>query len=191
MAAKLDDPRLLAPGCSALTPVAEMHANPWFTIRNRAGYFTTEYRLPQVIVLPVVEGNSVVMVQVKRPILADDTWELPAGSTEVGETAEDGARRELREETGITVPDSRPLEAMLPLSNSPNRNPNLLHIFQINLNRDEFDGRGAHDDEIHQVACFGFTDIFKMIASGKIYVSVPIAVIGKYVFEHHTDLIRS
>ena len=40
----------------------------------------TDHEFPQVIILPVVDNDSIVMVKVKRPVINDETLELPAGS---------------------------------------------------------------------------------------------------------------
>ena len=37
------------PACADLTPVTEEHRNPWFAVRDRAGYYTVEYHQQQVI----------------------------------------------------------------------------------------------------------------------------------------------
>jgi len=92
---EIDDPRLFTPQCSSLTPVETVHENPWFTVRNRGGYFTTEYEFPQVVILPVVESHSIVMVRVKRPVINDVSLELPAGSVNENESPVHGAARKL------------------------------------------------------------------------------------------------
>ena len=74
-----------------------VHENPWFSVRNRGGFFTVEYHETQVLVLPVIEDRAVVMVRVKRPVINDMTLELPAGGTEPGEDPERAAVRELAE----------------------------------------------------------------------------------------------
>src|SRR2546421_10247890 len=115
------DPRLTEIQCNGLAPVQTLHENEWFAIRNRGGYYTMEYHLPHVIVLPVVSPSSMVLIRVKRPVVNDDPWELPAGSVEEGESPQKGAARELGEETGIVIEDGSRFVPMPPLSVSPNR----------------------------------------------------------------------
>ena len=91
--------------CTGLQPVETLHENEWFSTRNRGGYYTVEYHQPHVVILPVVNQDSIVLVRVKRPVIDDDPLELPAGCVEAGETPEQGARRELAEETGMRVDD--------------------------------------------------------------------------------------
>jgi ADP-ribose pyrophosphatase len=175
-----DDSRLLKARCIGLLPVETIHHNSWFDVRNRGGYFTTEYHQPQVVVLPVVDEQAVVMVRVKRPVLDDATLELPAGGIRPNETPREGAVRELHEETGIQIGAQR-LLPLTPLSNSPNRNPNLIHIFQAGITLNEYDQRGGFDDEIDDVALYRLDELRKMILDGKIFVGVPLAVLGRFL----------
>jgi hypothetical protein len=41
------DRRLTAVACPDLAPVTTVHENEWFAVRNRGGYFTTEFRSPR------------------------------------------------------------------------------------------------------------------------------------------------
>jgi ADP-ribose pyrophosphatase YjhB (NUDIX family) len=50
----------------------------------------------------VLRGASVLMVRRGRPP-AQGSWSLPGGAQKLGETAEQAARRELAEETGLQV----------------------------------------------------------------------------------------
>jgi len=176
------DRRLTEIACRGLEPAELLHENAWFTVWRRGDYYTAEYRQPQVIVLPVVEDRAIVMVRVKRPILDDTTLELPAGGSESSEAAEDCAARELAEEAGIAVSANR-MVPMPPLAISPNRMPKLCYVFRVEIAQQEFDCRGKHDTEIEKVELIRFDDAVHMIATGRIYVSVPIAVIGTYLMQ--------
>ena len=180
MGTKTDDPRLTSPQCNSLQPVTVSHANAWFSVKNRGGYYTVEYRSSQVIILPIVEDHSMVMVRVKRPVIADSTLELPAGGAKENEEPIDAAVRELFEETGILIKDSSRLHPISPIAGSPNRNPELLHIFQVILSTKEVSNRKEHDQEIEKVEILNFKEVCSKILSGDIYVAVPIAVISRY-----------
>lgn len=99
----LDDPRLVTAQCISLTPVETVHENLWFSVRNRKGYFTIEYNKPQVLILPIVDNNAIVMVMVDRPVVADITLEIPDGGAKDNESPVEAAARELAEETGISI----------------------------------------------------------------------------------------
>jgi len=168
-------------GCSNLQPVKTIHTNDWFTVFNRGGYFTVEYHLPQVITLPLVENQAIVMVRVKRPVLNDTPLELPAGCAEKGELPVEGAIRELAEETGIKINDTNRMIPMPSMAMSPNRTPKLAHVFKINLTQQEFDNRSLHDDEIVNVECIDLEKVAQMMSNGKICVAGVLALLGIYL----------
>jgi len=180
MAPDSNDPRLQVPQCNDLQPIEELFSNDWFTLRNRGGYYTVEPHLPQVIVLPIVNGGSVILVRAKRPVLADCPLELPAGSCHEGETPSEAAARELAEETGVQIGDLQRFVPLPPLSANPNRSPFLLHVYLVQISREEFLDRRSHDSEIQQVVLLSLGKALQLIAAGEIYVSVPVAVISRY-----------
>lgn len=176
------DKRLFQPQCDHLTPVQVVHTNPWFKVKDRGGYFTTEYHEPQVIILPIVANYSILMVRVKRPVLNDNTIELPAGGFDFScEKPEQGAARELFEETGVEVKDADRFNPVAPLSVSPNRMPTLVFVFQVHLSQQEYELRQHHDHEIEEVMLVTYDQAKTMILSGEIYVTVPIAIISRYL----------
>jgi 8-oxo-dGTP pyrophosphatase MutT (NUDIX family) len=181
---KIDDPRLNSAQCTSLTPIKKVHENPWFCVFNRGGYFTIESKHPQVLILPVVDNSSVVIVRVKRPVIVDNTLELPAGGAKLGESSAQAAQRELAEETGIYIADLNRFQLQAPLVLMP-RIPELAHIFLIHLTQKEFDGRFKHDDEILSVECFSFQEILEKIANNEIYLGYQIAILMRFLIQKH------
>jgi 8-oxo-dGTP pyrophosphatase MutT (NUDIX family) len=176
----IDDPRLMIPQCHSLQPVTDVHVNPWFSVRNRGGYFTIEDNMPQVQILPIVENRAIVMVRVYRPVVADNTLELPAGGIHnQDEPPAKAAAREFREETGILISDQNRFEMLPPLIHMT-RSPLLPYVFQIQLTQHEYDSRKNHDHEISDVECFSYKEILQKIGRGEIYVGLQIAVIMRH-----------
>ncbi len=175
------DSRLSTLACPELAPVETLHENPWYSVRNRGGFFTVEYRLRQVVVLPVVNQDSIAMVRVRRPVINDTPLELPAGAIEKDEDAATGAARELLEETGIKVTNLDRFISMAPISVSSTRNPNLSYIFKVDISEKEYVNRQLHDDEIYSVERIAINDLANKMASGEIYVSLTLAVLGVFL----------
>ena len=165
-----------------------LHQNPWFTVCRRGAYYTAEYLMPQVIVLPVVDSKAFVMVRVKRPVLNDITLELPAGGSNMGEAPEFTAVRELLEESGIEISDPSRMIPMPPIATSPNRMPNLVYVFMIDLGRAEFEQRKPHDNEIESVELVPFAEAIYLMTSGGIYVAGVIAILNIYLLSYRNAL---
>ncbi|MEO8437674.1 MAG: NUDIX hydrolase [Chloroflexota bacterium] len=68
-------------------------------------------------VLAIDDADRVLLVGQHRYALDEYSWEIPEGGVPAGESALDGARRELREETGLDAMEWREL-ARAHLSNS-------------------------------------------------------------------------
>jgi 8-oxo-dGTP diphosphatase len=64
-----------------------------------------------VVVAPVGGRRSVLLTQLARTD-RDGWWTLPGGGLDPGEEPEAGVLREVREETGQTVADLRPLDVV-------------------------------------------------------------------------------
>ena len=101
-------------------PVFQNHR---FSLLEKDDFHVVEYQSTQVIVLPVIEQEYVVLPKVRRQILGGAVWELPAGGVQENEGPEEAALRELGEETGITIPDPSRLLPLDTVVVSPNRLP--------------------------------------------------------------------
>lgn len=179
----IDDPRLITAQCSTLVPIETVHENPWFSVRNRKGYFTIEYNQLQVLILPIVDNNAIVMVRVNRPVVTDITLELPAGGAKDNESPVEAAAREMAEETGIVVTDLNRFNMLPPLIHMP-RSPILPYIFQVHLSEHEFFQRKPHDLEIESVECFSFDEIVRKIDEGEIYIGLQVAMLARYLIQN-------
>ena len=176
----INDSRFIEPACTKLLPVKTIYSNEWFSVRNRGGFYTIEYNQPQVIIFPIVNNNSIVMVKVYRPIIADVTLELPAGGAHEKETPIRAAMREFKEETGIIINDESRFELVMPLIHSL-RSPCFLFFYKVEISQAEYEARVRHDHEVAEVVCLTFSEIISMIKSGKIYLGLHVAIILRYL----------
>ncbi|MEJ7749729.1 MAG: NUDIX hydrolase, partial [Candidatus Limnocylindrales bacterium] len=102
------------------------YENPWITIwhddvsrpdGSPGIYGVVHFENLAVGVVAIDEQDRVVLVGQHRYTLDEISWEIPEGGVPAGEAAIEGARRELREETGLQA-DTWNRLASLTLSNS-------------------------------------------------------------------------
>jgi 8-oxo-dGTP pyrophosphatase MutT (NUDIX family) len=85
------------------------YENPWIRVHHdevdrpdgSAGiYGVVHFRTQAVGVVAVGDDGRLLLVGQHRYSLDEYSWEIPEGGVDAGESLEEGARRELREETG-------------------------------------------------------------------------------------------
>jgi len=130
-----------------------------------------------VVVLPVLPDGRIAMVAQFRPALRGYDWEFPAGMVDAGETPEQAAIRECREETGLTV---RRLTRLGVFSPDPSRLAYRAIAFVA-----EADGpEGAFEPETGmKLALVTREDIHDGIAAGQILALSHIGLI--YLWDRH------
>lgn len=172
--------------CPQLTPIIDEYENDWFCVKNRGGYFTFEPKGEQIAVLVLVK-QQVLLVKVKRPVINDCTWELPAGGCEKNESAKAGAVRELFEETGILVNSER-LISLDSMSICPNRYVKAPILYSVTITEQEWLERRSHDKEIVEVCLFSFIKIKQMLLNNDIYVALPALILAKLLLTPNHDI---
>ena len=102
------------------------YANPWIEVfhdevdrpdGNPGIYGVVHFRSTAVGVVAVADDGRLLLVGQHRYTLDEYSWEIPEGGVPEGESPLEGARRELREETGFDADDWRQLCRMT-VSNS-------------------------------------------------------------------------
>ncbi len=113
-----DKPPWMAPTGRPWREHAErfVYENPWIKVREfdaeaptgaRTIYGLVGFKNLAVGILPLFDDGSIVLVGQHRFPLKDYSWEIPEGGVPVGEDVLIGARRELKEETGLQASDWR------------------------------------------------------------------------------------
>ncbi|WP_221568830.1 NUDIX hydrolase [Alkalihalobacillus sp. TS-13] len=125
--------------------------------------FIEESEVASVAVVVLHEGN-LTLVRQYRHQMDQQTIELPGGGLEHGEQPENGAKRELDEETGITVDRLTYLGPYHPQPYFTNR---LSHLFFTNSIKSSGNQK-LNDDEEIEVIQMPLNDVLKSIQDGKI-----------------------
>jgi len=130
-----------------------------------------EHGASLAIVATPSRGEVVLVRQYRHPARAA-LWEIPAGTAEPGEAAVDGARRELREETGFTAGRIVPIGS---LWMTPGFCTELMHFFhaeQLSPGAPAFD-----DDERIEAGVFTIRAAWRLVANGTADAKTVLALL--------------
>ncbi len=116
-----------------------------------------------VAVLPVDAEGRLLLVRQYRYAVDEPVWELPAGRLDPGETPEAGARRELREETGLAAGS---IESMAFFYTTPGFCDERMHVFRAT---DLRQGEAAPEaDERIETRWIDIEEALRWLASGEL-----------------------
>ncbi len=129
-------------------------------------------------VLAIDDDERVPLVGQHRYTLDAYSWEIPEGGVPDGETALDGAQRELLEETGVEAAEWREL-GRVHLSNSISDELAVLYL-ATGLRRGEANPDATED---LQVQWLPFEDVLAMTQDGRITDAMSVVAIQAYALE--------
>ena len=162
----------------------EIYDNPWINLKEyqviKPGggegiYGKVAFKNLAIGILPIdTEGNTWLVGQY-RYTLNEYSWELPMGGVPHGEDAEEGALRELREETGLRA---EKLESLCKIHTSNSVTDEVGIVFlATGLTQGETD---FDDTEVIVVKKLPFSKALKWVMDGKITDSLSVGGILKY-----------
>lgn len=125
-------------------------------------------------VLAIDDADRVLLVGQHRYALDAYSWEIPEGGVPIGEMALDGARRELREETGIDAATWREL-ARSHLSNSVSDELAVLYL-ATGLTAGEATPDGTEALDIRWVP---FEEVLEMTLDGRITDALTVIAVQR------------
>jgi ADP-ribose diphosphatase len=122
---------------------------------------------PAVVIVPVEDDGRVVLIRQYRAAVDRQLWEVPAGSVDAGESADDAARRECEEEIGRVPGALQRLGAWFP---TPGYCDEEMIFFRATALRapDPNSTRAPDADEDITVQSFTLADARAMAARGEI-----------------------
>jgi 8-oxo-dGTP pyrophosphatase MutT (NUDIX family) len=155
-----------------------VYENPWISVREddvvrpdgKPGiYGVVHFRNRAIGVLPVDDQGRVWLVGQYRYTLNRYSWEIPEGGGPFDESPEDAARRELREETGLSAGR---LEFLLCSHLSNSASDEVAFLFrasELTLGASEPEGT-----ERLQVRLFPWNEVWAMLKAGTITDSLTV-----------------
>jgi 8-oxo-dGTP pyrophosphatase MutT (NUDIX family) len=155
--------------------------NDWMEVRedhvinpgggeNQYGY--VHFKNHAVAIVPLDDDDNVWLVGQQRYTLDTWSWELPMGGAPLGELPLDAAKRELREETGLTATDWTEIMQLHP-SNSITDELGFVFLAQ-GLTEGETDFEETEDLEIRRLP---LADALEMVVAGKITDAISVAAL--------------
>lgn len=146
-------------------------SNPWFeVVRSRVerpdgspcDYYAVEFRRPAVGVVPRDRGR-VLLLRQYRFLVDRVVWAIPSGGIEPGESPEEAARRELREEAAHEAGSLVPVFRYFPSYAATTQE---FHCFEA---RDLVPtGAPVDRNEVHETRWFEEAEVAAMIDRGEI-----------------------
>ena len=124
------------------------------------------------------DDDRVLLVGQHRYTVDAMSWEIPEGGVPAGESAQDGARRELREETGVIATDWREI-GRLHLSNSVSDEAAVLFSARAE-HHGEADPDGTEQLEVRWVP---FEEALAMTRDGRITDALSVCGIQRVALE--------
>ena len=122
-------------------------------IEGRLGYIRRKsghYPIPTVDIIIETDDGRVILIKRKNP---PHGWAIPGGFVDWGESLEEAAAREAKEETGLEVGNLRQFHTY----SAPDRDPRFHTISTVFMAK--ADGRPEADDDAVEVGVFGESDL--------------------------------
>lgn len=163
------------------------YENPWLTVwhdevvrpdGSPGIYGVVHFRNLAAGVVAIDDADRVLLVGQHRYTLDAYSWEIPEGGVPAGEDALAGARRELREETGIVAATWRELRRFH-LSNSVTDEEAVLFL-ATDLGQEDPDPEATEQLAIRWV---GFEDALAMALDGRITDAMTILALQRVALE--------
>lgn len=130
---------------------------------------------PGVCILPMKDGKVILQRQYRYPIQGWQ-WELPGGFVDEGETPQEAAARELKEETGYEAGQLCPLGAFYPSFGSTNEK---IYLFFAECRAQS----GCHREpgEVIQMQELPKEEFRKLVQSGEFMHGAGLAAWARYL----------
>ncbi|MGZ3306818.1 MAG: NUDIX domain-containing protein [Asticcacaulis sp.] len=153
--------------------------NPWIRVESHdviaptghpAHYGLVKFANQAIGVLPLFDDGTVPLVGQMRYAFDAYSWEIPEGGAPLGEDPIDGAKRELREETGLVAAELRRI-LDIDLSNSVTDERAIVYL-ATGLSQ----GDSAPDDtERFEYARVPFSQLLEAVINGQVRDAITVA----------------
>lgn len=118
-----------------------------------------------VVLIPMPDPESVILVRQYRHAIGQHVWELPAGSLDPGEPADEAALRECHEEIGMLATQAERIASLYP---SPGYTTEVMHFYRLTgLHTPGHDAEQDEDEHL-EPRTFTLAQLRDAVARGEI-----------------------
>lgn len=127
-----------------------------------------------VVLIPMPDPTSVILVRQYRHAIAQHVWELPAGSLDPGEDADVAALRECHEEIGMLATDVVRIASLYP---SPGYTTEVMHFYRLSGLHTPAHAAAQDEDEHLEPRTFPLDELRAAIMRGEIIDMKTVAAV--------------
>ena len=164
---------------------AVVYDNPWITVFDEkvlnpnggeSQYGRIHFKSKAIAIVPLDEDGNTWLVGQNRYTTDEYSWEVPMGGSDAGEDPIYTAKRELKEETGLTAGKLEQIMRLHP-NNSITDEEGFVFV-ATNLEQGETD---FDDDENLQVRKLSLVDAIEMVKRNEITDAISVAALLRVV----------
>ncbi len=152
-----------------------MYKNKWMEVfedgiefdSGKKGIYGYVKRPDGADVLIVNAKNEILLVKQYRYPIRAFQWGIPGGAMDIGELAEDAAKREIKEETGLEVTSLEKVGGFYPLSSCSTEKGNLF-IARVDTGLPNRNPAAQHDEVFQEKKFIPIQKALEMIDSNEI-----------------------
>lgn len=151
------------------------HRDFFYKTNGQTGTFTVLSMKDWAVLVPVTKDNKLIIIKQFRVATGDVAYEFPGGALEAGENPDQGAERELKEETGHT--------GRLTLLSKMRPNPAFMDNFcyaYLAENCEKVSGLKLDPFEDIEPLEVSFDEFEQMVLNGEIVHSITLAAYGAF-----------
>ena len=118
-----------------------------------------------VVLIPMPDATSVILVRQYRHAIGQHVWELPAGSLDPGEEADAAALRECHEEIGQVATTAERIASLYP---SPGYTTEVMHFYRLTGLHEPDHAAEQDEDEHLEPKVFTLDEVRAAVVRGEI-----------------------